>query len=1612
MSSKFDNLSVQEKIELIRQLKETKQSESQSNLSLEISEAEKRMWLLHHIIPSPEAYNLCVKLSISGEMNNTTLKKSLQKLLTKHAILQSNFYLKHNSIVREIATAKEPQLEHVTHLKKNIEIKDYIKEHLTRPFNLEKDSLFKTLLISKNTQEHSLIFIFHHSIIDGWGIGCFLAELESFYNNTPTSLPPSSYTQYINYEKQKIKSPPDELKNWLKSLSPCINPVKLIKKDIPKNSFASKTLEFELTPSQFNDIKKCCKTLHCTPFMFIFAVYVLSIYAYTGKKEFCVGVPLANRLSKELEPLIGLCVNTLPVKLSIDSFPTIESIIKSIKNEVLTIFKHQDYPINKLIEQLPLPRISSENPLFECFFAYQNEHIPTIQLGNTKTIIEKTPIYFSPFEFNLECYETEEKLTCYLHYQTDIYSQNFITKWHHTFTTILNSMIVHPKSEVIELPLKIQKKPLNLPPINPVTPLSKLTSQQLTCVLNHPNLKNLNKFEISPQVFSSILLASYISQLYNQTHLKLIKRSKKNHTTFNLNFTEENSLIWWAKEFQKKDSTYLSQQTEENGDIIIHEASTSTPTITNKNQLHVVFHEHSITLHILSDKSFMATFLDWQSSIKTFIKTFNKNTPRIPLPDYETQKIINEQFNDTDKDFKSSDFIQELIFNQAKKTPLNTAVVLNNESMTYEELYEKSMYIASYLIEKQFPSNSFIGVYTLRSFERIIAILGILAAGHCYTPLDTDHPKNRLQHIIKETNMPLIFTHKALVKKTSSPLPNTLQITVEEVLKTTTPKRTEVLTYNPETSAYIMYTSGTTGVPKGAIITHKALSNRILWMTETYAFNQNDKCLHKASCSFDVSIWELLAPLTVGAELTLLPPGIHKQPSIMGTYIKKKNVTISHFVPSIFDQYLQTETIKKTQSLRLIFCSGEKLLRHTVQKCYEELPQVICHNLYGPTEATIDVTAYTCMPSDIQMPIGKPIANTKIYIVNKKLQQVPIGYCGEIYISGRNISKGYLNNPELTEKVFQKNPFSPHERWYKTGDLGYWRSDGNIQFIGRIDSQVKINGVRVECQEIIEHINTFPEIKSSHVLFKNDQLYTFYTADQKIKPHSIITFLERLMPTYMIPKHYFYLKKLPVTLNQKIDESTLIQSIEMKKEEALPTTSTEKKLAKIWNNIVKTDIYSIHCSFFNYGGNSLQFFEVMIHINKEFKTHFSIKTLYQNQTISKLANVIDNPVSLEKKKIKLSQEIPNTLTQLILPNTSIVPTKKDIFITGATGFLGVHILNELLHHSSATLYCLVRCESEKKGLEKIIENATYYNLNITSFKHRICPIIGDLSSPNLGLQNNIDLIARNCESIYHIGCKMNHHAPYSELKKENVDATADIIKLATNTRLKHIHYISTTSVFSDTSNSYNEDHLSKDQLHYSTEGYAASKWVAEQCIQQAHKAGVPVTIYRCGLLSGSLKNGIAPSSQWLTQLLETCSKINTTFSELAVDVIPVCFASKAISTLSLKKTNHLIYHISNPHQLPVSSLCAPEIETVVPCDEWVNQCKHVYKNNIDLPIYSFIKELFKKTKPEIEEHIHNLNHHFTPLNVSKTLNELKKHNLVLPDLLAKKNRNTASLTMT
>ncbi|MFI5856371.1 amino acid adenylation domain-containing protein [Streptomyces parvulus] len=615
---------------------------------------------------------------------------------------------------------------------------------------------------------------------------------------------------------------------------------------------------------------------------------------------------------------------------------------------------------------------------------------------------------------------------------------------------------------------------------------------------------------------------------------------------------------------------------------------------------------------------------DHQDRFLHLLGTLAEGDPQAPLATFSIatpaeRVLVVEEFNRTGTDLPPTTLVGP-IEARAARNPDATALVHGEESLTYRELSVRANRLARHLQSLGAGPGAVVAVSVPRSAELVTTLLAVVKSGAAYLPLDPDYPAERLAYMLGDASPVCVVTDTAdrLPDTAGTPCVVLDGLDLGGLLPVDPPRA-----LTPHHPAYVLYTSGSTGRPKGVVVSHGAIDNRLRWMQAEYGLTPKDRVLQKTPSSFDVSVWEFFWPLREGATLVVAEPGGHKDPDYLARVIREQAVTTCHFVPSMLQVFLAAEGAGACGGLRRVFCSGEALPRETATAFARTLPGVGLHNLYGPTEAAVDVSYHACEPGGTgPVPIGRPVWNTRLYVLDAALQPCPPGVPGELYLAGRQLADGYLGRPELTATRFVADPFGPPgARMYRTGDLARWTPGGEVEYLGRTDFQVKLRGQRIELGEIEAALAARDGVDGACAVVREDgseqRLVGYVTGGAD--PAAVRAGVARVLPEHMVPAAVVALEAFPLSPNGKLDRRALPAPVFAGSGARRPSGPREEALTRLFAEVLEVGRAGPDDSFFDLGGTSLLAVRLVARIREETGTQLTIGSLFESPTPAALA---------------------------------------------------------------------------------------------------------------------------------------------------------------------------------------------------------------------------------------------------------------------------------------------------------------------------------------------------------------------------------------------------------
>jgi amino acid adenylation domain-containing protein/non-ribosomal peptide synthase protein (TIGR01720 family) len=1038
---------------------------------LPLSFSQERLWFIDQLGGSVQ-YHMPAVLLFKGKFEQAAFSAALQQIVNRHEVLRTTIYDEKGQGFQRINESAGWQLTIVdgtTYQHDQQGLQHFVKQLIDQPFDLTKDYTFRATLINIGEQENLLVATFHHIASDGWSNAIMVSELVELYNalreKRPAVLPviPVQYADYAIWQRRYLQGDVWDKKllywkNKLEGVAPLHLPLDYTRPLMQSTSGAYVSLDIDTALT--GQLQQLCQQQGSTLFMTMLAAFNVLLYRYTGQPDICVGTPVAGRLQKEVEGLIGFFVNSIALRNEIDAQASFLEILQQVKSTALEAFSHQEVPFEKVVELVARERDMSRSPLFQVMMVLQNTpEIVDLNLGELKLSPWSSgtaTFNTAKFELTFSIKETAKGLNITAEYCTDLFAEQTIQR-----------MLGHFKELLIS-------------------------------VVNNPG--------------------------QNIGFLKMLTHSE------------------------------------------------------------------------------------------------------------EQQLLVD--FNDSATTFPAQKSIVDLFEEQVAATPFATALVYEDEKLSYAELNERSNQLAGYLRIKGVKKDTLVAISMERSIHMMVGILGILKAGAAYVPIDADYPEERINFILEDTAAGTILTSsKAKAKFQVGGRLNIISLDEDwtEVAVQSTANVNANIT--AESLAYIIYTSGSTGKPKGVMVTHKNVVSLVKAVSYV-DLKSSDILLSTGSSSFDATTFEYWGMLLNGGQLVLCSENSLLDSKLLKQTILRYNVNLMWFTSSWFNQLVETN-IALFEKLETILVGGEKLSEFHIGKLRQTYSAIKIINGYGPTENTTFSLTYPVTETSFSyiIPIGRPLSNRAAIILDHQLQLVPIGVHGEIYLSGAGLSKGYLNNPELTAEKFVTYDVkeSASTRIYKTGDIGRWLPDGNIEYLGRLDEQVKIRGYRIELGEIETVLQECNAIKQAVVQVKtnskdNKRLVGYVVPAEDFELDFLTTYLKDRLPDYMIPSLWVKVDHFVLTSNGKINKKTLPdpeENVLLKRGHVAPRTKLEEDLVNIWKQLLQLDQVGIYDNFFELGGHSLLAMRMVSYIESSLSVSIPIKVLFQFTCISDLSKYLE-----------------------------------------------------------------------------------------------------------------------------------------------------------------------------------------------------------------------------------------------------------------------------------------------------------------------------------------------------------------------------------------------------
>ncbi|RAP12538.1 hypothetical protein C2W58_03447 [Bacillus pumilus] len=1024
-----------------------------------LSPPQQRVYMVSQLEQST-AYHMPAVVKLKGTLQQEKLMEAFEKLIIRHDMLRTSFHTLKGVPRQRVAPSVSFQIEQLTGgtMEENM-------QQFVRPFDLECAPLLRIGLKSLHDQEHLLFLDMHHLISDGLSIDLMLRELSDAYKGSVKAPLKLQYQDYAVWQEQQDFQKEEAF--WLQEFSGDLPALQLLT-DYQRpavQSFSGDRVIKEINETLKGQLQELAAKHHTTLYTVLLSAYYTLLAKYTGQKEFVVGTPAAGRVHADLDDMIGMFVQTLALRSEVDPNGTMSQLIEQVKEKTMHAFEHQQYPFERLLEKLNVPRDFSRHPLFDTVFTLMPDHGSAQHIGEMQVEIEETNFHIAKFDLTLQAMESDQGLSFVLDYSTALFKRSTAEQMLHHYMYLLKQMVQAPEEAIRSYRL--------------------LSEQEAEAQLN----------------------------LWNP----------------------------------------------------------------------------------------------------------------LPTP-YPSEETIVTQFEA-----------------QVKAHGHKSALQCEGVILSYQELNDRVNQLAHYLREHGFERGMKAALFFERSNEMVLSVLAVLKAGGVYVPIDPDFPDERVKHFLTDSGAQFLLTHQVLRDRSVlASFEGTIIETEDRAIVQQSDSNIDIRVL-PEDLANLTYTSGTTGKPKGNMVTHRNIL-RTVKQSNYLAIYQEDTVMSLSNYVFDAFMFDVFGALLNGAKLIVLPKDHILNMNELSGAIEKEKVSILMITTALFHLLIDMKK-DSLKNVRKVLFGGERASVPHVMTALETVGEGKLVHMYGPSESTIFTTYYPVNHIEEQalsIPIGKPVNQTAVYIVDEFGQLQPPGVAGELCVAGDGLVKGYYGQPELTSEKFVKNPFRPGEAMYKTGDLARWLSNGEIEFIGRIDHQVKIRGQRIELGEIEHQLLRHPQLKEAVVIAApNDTLCAYFTAEGSVSLTDLREQAGRELPVYMMPSFFMQLDELPLTNNGKVDRRALPVpdlSEQGVNEYILPRTETERLVARIWEEVLEVPRIGRHDHFFECGGHSLRGMKMLNKLYEEMHVELTLKSLFESPILEAFAFAVDQADQTEIKRVEVAEE--------------------------------------------------------------------------------------------------------------------------------------------------------------------------------------------------------------------------------------------------------------------------------------------------------------------------------------------------------------------------------------
>ena len=1358
-----------------------------------LSSLQEGIWFLDRLAPGGAAYLISTAARLTGALDAAVFATAVETVVARHEALRTAIVADANGRAEQVVLpADDPACRGLLAFDDLSDDPDpQSRAALLRDrdaetgFDLGAAPLLRARLIRLGPDSHLFVLVLHHIIADERSLQIVLGEILDSHHRLVTGqapLPPVAvqYPDHVLRHHESSAAGLDRQRAYWEQQLAGISGLLALPLDRPRPAapaFVGATLPFRLDAELSAAVGALARSTGCTLFMITMAALKIALRHWTGEDDLCVGSPVTTRATPALQSVVGLMVNSLPLRTDLSADPTLATVLDRVRRTCVDAMSNVDVPLEQLVGLAGAPRDPGLNPLFQVMCV-----VAPPQAGGVQDGLTATPVGIgrrtARLDLTLVLFETRPELVGGIDYRTDLFDEATVARFAERFTLALRA-------------------------------------------LTGDRDRRLSELELTGPVERAELAG-------------------------------------------------------------------------------------------------------WQG----------------PARDHPVDRGLHE-----------------LISATARAHPDHTAVRDEQGALTYRELDARARRLAYRLRAAGVGPEVPVGLVLPSGRAAVVGILAVLHAGGAYLPLDPGSPPQRLAALLADAGAPLVLTDPAHAGRLGAYRGELIVLTPDgHSADGAQVDPVPLPACHPAQAAYVVYTSGSTGRPKGVVVPHRNAVNLTCSFIEAHTLTPADRLLMLPPLSFDASVGDLFPALVSGATLVLHPrPAELTGPELL-RFAAAEQITLVDTAAALWARWtadLEAEAVAgsagrhldpaaadggacvDTGRLRGVMIGGEAAPTATVRS-WARLTggRVPLYNHYGPTEGTVCATTYRTRdgaePAGAhQLPIGTPLPNVTVHLLDSAGRPVPVGATGEVHLGGAAPARGYLGAAALTAERFVPDPFgAPGARLYRTGDLARRRSDGTLDFLGRTDRQVKIRGHRIEVGEIEAACLEQPEISRALVTVHDDGsgarlvAYLVPVPEATVGAAEVRVALRRRLPAHLVPAGYALLPELPLNRHGKVDERALPPpAYDAGGEHLPPATGTERVLAGIWAALLPggpRDGAAIgrRDSFFDLGGHSLLAGPLTTRITEALGVRLPVRALFDTPDLATMAAAIDaagaaggsgaaGPArsgASTAPGVRDDAMLPDDVCAA-LPTAAPAAEAQSVLLTGATGFLGAHLLADWLTHSDAVLHCLVRAGSAQAALDRVRANLTRYGRWDDRWADRLVGVPGDLGSPRLGLSvRDFAELADSVDAVVHNGGLVNFLAPYERLRAANVGGTLEVLRLAGSGRPTALHVVSTLGVFltPDRTAAVVRETDSPDDCTGLGDGYNAAKWAADALARAARDRGLAVTVHRPARITGHALTGTGNADDYFTRLLRSFVGLGAVpeLTDDPLDLAPVDHVAAGIGHLS------------------------------------------------------------------------------------------------------------------